>query len=292
MMVGFAVVVPWTGAMVKLIGEPVPAPQINAVRFTVQTVLFAAIAIGLARRLPPAPRPLWPLLARGLFMAIGSAFLYAGYRAMPLADVAAIFFVEPLLATAFAALFLGEPVGWRRFSAVGVGLAGAVIVIGPKFDQLGWPALAPLMAAISFAVTSMFTRRFSALANAPTMQFFASAIGAALLWLGLIAAGAAGVGSLAPVAPATADWGLMLAVGLTSTFSSLMISQSFRVARVSTVAPFQYVELLVAAAVGWIVFRDAVAGHTWLGAALILGSGLFVFWRERRLAASGPRPAR
>lgn len=274
---------PWNGALVKLVGEPVPAIQINALRFWVQIGVFALMMLVVSRGWPARPRPLWPLLARGAFMATGSACLYAGFRVMPLADAAAIYFVEPLLVTLLAALVLREPVGWRRFSAVGVGLVGAWIVTGPKFDTLGLAALWPLGAAVSFAATSMFTRRFAALGDAPTMQFYASIIGALMLTSAMALFAQVEGAGVAPVWLSQRDALLIVALGVSAGFTSLLISNAFRIARASVIAPFQYVELLAAAGVGWLLFREAVSPNTVAGAALILAAGLFVFWREHAL---------
>ena len=282
--IGFSLSVPWSAALVKMIDASAPAGQISAIRFALQTLILAAFL--LARRGWPLtfPRPLTPYILRGSLMSLGSVFLYAGIRAMPLADAAAIFFIQPLLVTALAGLILREPVGWRRGGAVLVGMIGAWIIIGPKFEEIGWTAIYPALSAITFTFVALITRSWGWRADVFAMQL----VGTASASITLVALALIGMGfgwaEAAPVWLSPGDWGLILVIGAVSSVTSLMLTQAFRRTSAAIIAPFQYLELAGSALAGYVIFAEKPGVNSWIGAALVLAAGLFVWARERRLA--------
>jgi drug/metabolite transporter (DMT)-like permease len=229
------------------------------------------------------------LLRAALIVAATAAF-FAALRAMPIADAIAIFFVEPFLLTLLGALFLGEGLGWRRLAACAVGFLGALLILRPSFAEIGPVALLPLVTALCFAFYMVLTRRLARRLSAVDLQFW-TALGATALLVPIIFWGSAsGVGDLTPVWPEGRFWGYLAAVGIVATASHLMISAALGLAPAGMLAPLQYLEIVSATALGYLIFADLPDRQTLAGIALIVAAGFYVFLRERRLAR-GPLPA-
>lgn len=284
LMIAGVMSLPVLDTFAKLLTETTSAGQVAWVRFVVQSLILLPFLLWRPGNRPWRPEK--PLLQamRGVLIAAATLFYFSALAEMPIPDALAIFFVEPLLLTALSALFLGEKVGWRRFSAVGVGLIGALVIIGPKFDSVGATALLPLGAATCFAAYIALTRQLGGSTGAVAMQFYAGLAGALVMGPALLLGDAAGVGFLELNWPAGRDWALILGLGVAATAAHLLIVAALRHAAASLLAPFQYMEMISATLLGLLVFGDFPDGGVWLGVALIIGSGLFVFWRERQLA--------
>lgn len=264
--------------------------QVTFFRFALQALFAGAlvVATGGIARLRPAR--LWPNLLRGLLIGSASLCFFTAVKYMPLADAIAVFFVEPMILTMLSGLFLKEPVGWRRWSAVVVGFAGALIVIQPSFALFGPVSLLPLGTATLFAVYMLLNRRLSRQDSLLLMQCLAGLGGIVATGLGLAAGLAFGIGDLAPGLPARAfDWVLILALGLLATFGHLFVVAAFRHAEASLLAPFQYIEIVSATIAGLVIFGDFPSPSKWVGITVIVASGLYTFWRESRRRA-GPVP--
>lgn len=248
-----------------------------------QIVLLRSLAcLGLLALLRRRGEPWWPaglghpvLLARSAFEIGVTAAFFGALALMPLGDAVAIMFTAPILLTALATPLLGERVGWRRWTAVLVGFLGVLVVIRPGGAGHGWVAVLPLAAACCIAGRDILVRRLPA-----GLDNRAVVIGTTLA---LLAYGA--VASLFAWRPVTA-WLLLGATAgaVTVTLAFLAYVEATRTAEVSYLQPFKYGAIPLSYLWGWLVFGDlpdAVAG---LGVALIVGSGLFIWHRERRLA--------
>ena len=179
---------------------------------------------------------------------------------------------------------LGEAVGWRRLSACGAGFAGALIVVRPSFSALGPVALLRLITATLFVFYVLATRRTARHEGPVAMQAWAGVFGA-LVMAGTIAAfSGRGVAAFTLVVPDARAWALMLGVGAAATLSHLCLVAAFARAPAPVLAPLQYLEIVSAAAFGLLLFGDFPDGVTWIGIAVIVASGLYVIWRERRRA--------
>ena len=223
---------------------------------------------------------------RGVLMGVGGLCFFTAVKYMPLADAMAVFFAEPLILTLFSAIFLKEKVGWRRFSAVGIGLIGTMIVIQPSFEIFGAVSLLPLATAVSFAVYLILNRKYGAKESPLVMQFYAGIGGWLSSGLIVIFGTFAGLDDLSFGLPqGIHPWLLLLLLGIIGTVSHLMVVQAFKLAPASMLAPFQYLEIVNAVLVGLIVFGDFPTPSKWLGIAIIIGSGFYVFIRERRVKA-------
>lgn len=282
MMAAGVLVIPGIDAIAKYLADTLPPGQIAAGRFLFQLAFLLPIVLVTGRPLRSNHPGLNAL--RGCLIAGATLFFFWALAYMPLADTVAIFFVEPLILTLIAAVFLKEPVGWRRLTAIVVGLVGAMLVIRPSFQTIGLPALLPLGAATCFAIYLVLTRKVAAGDDILTMQLWAGFFGLAMLGSALTVGSAAGVDVLDPIWPSASEWLWMATLGAIATSGHLLIVGAFRRASPGILAPFQYLEILGAVLLGVVIFGDFPSLLTWIGILIIVASGLYVFHRERRLA--------
>ncbi len=269
-------------------------------RFGVQIVwlLLTFGGLALARRgsvrlrrqavLAPSLRPsrIDVHLLRGALHGSASLLFFVAVTYMPLADAIAVFFVEPMILIALSALFLREQVGWPRRVAAVVGFGGALLVIQPSYALFGPVSLLPLATATLFACYLLVTRRFSVDDHPLTMQLW-SGTGATATTLAFIAVGeVVGAGDYQFTLPSTstAVW-LFLGIGAISAFAHIVIVIAFSLAEASVLAPFNYLEIVTATFFGFVVFDDFPGSLQWVGIAVIVATGLFIFFRERKLEA-------
>lgn len=292
LMIGFAVTGPLIDTFAKLAAPHMAVGQVAAARFTVQALLLLplAFALGVAHR--PDRREAALHLARAGLILFATGCFFAAIREMPIADAMAIFFVEPFVLTLLGGLFLGEAVGWRRLAACAVGFGGALLVIQPRFADFGLIALLPLGTAVSFAFYMLLTRQMVQRTHPVTMQAYTALAAMGLAWLVLALGGRLAIPELTttPVSPLLAlD---LIAVGIAATIAHLFISYALRFAPAATVAPLQYLEIVAATVIGFLIFDDLPDRSMILGVAIIIGSGLYVFFREARAGrAKRPLPA-
>lgn len=249
-------------------------------RFVMQCIVLGGVIALLRRTIQTGP---WPLLVLGGFTsAVTLGALIAAFATMPIATAIAIFFVEPLILTVLSALVLGERTGWRRYVAVLVGLIGALIVIRPSWDVFGWASLLPLVAATAFATNAVVIRKLSARMDSLSIQFWFALIALVMIGAVLLPTGAMALFSPDGGFDGSGPWGLLAIMGCLSALTFFLISEAFHRAPASSIAPFQYLEIVGAVALGYFVFGDFPDLWTWAGTAIILGSGLYVFNRERK----------
>ena len=233
-------------------------------------------------------------LTRSGLLVVANCAFYLALAAMTIAEATSIFFVAPLLITALSALVLHEAVGPRRWAAVCVGLAGVLVMLRPGEGVLRLVALLPIVAATAYAIMQIITRRLGTTERASTIAFYAQAgFIAASVAIGLVA----GDGRYAPeddaslafllrawTIPSVPDATLFIALGVINGVGGYLMSQAYRIARPATIAPFEYVALPMAVMWGVVFFGNWPDLVTWVGMALICGSGLYVLHRETVLA--------
>jgi len=283
LMIAAMLIGPSLDVVAKLLMERLSPGQVATTRFLLQSafLLPAVWAIGQLAR----PERLHVLA--GCFLAGAIFCINMALREMPVANVLAIFFVEPLILTLLAALILRERLGWRRLMAVAVGLMGALIVLRPNLAAYGVSAIWPVATAVLFAVYMLITRVMSTRGGRLALQFWTGAVAAIALGT---ATGAAAVISpeAAPLAwPTGREAVLFLGLGLLAVLVHQLIVMALSRAEAGVIAHFQYIEIVSATALGWLVFGDFPDPMTWLGTAVIIAAGVYVFRRERRLARAG-----
>ena len=283
LMAAGALTAPGTHAIAKSLGGEISAGQLSATRYLFQVMfLLPVIWVAHGWRIPA---PTFAQAVRGVTVGSSGLFFFWALQYLPLATASAIFFVEPLILTALSAMFLGEPVGWRRLTAVSVGFVGALIVIRPSFAAVGYAALLPLLAALTFAIYLAMTRRQAGGETAVIAQFWVCLFGVLALSLAMGLGGPAGVAVLAASWPTALEWALLAAMGAIALVSHRLAISAFRsAAPASILAPFQYLEIFSAILLGVMLFGDLPDAATILGTAIIIGSGLYVFRREQALA--------
>ena len=279
--------IPVLDARGKVVVQTVSPFEVHFFRNVIQTVVLLVALPLLGRAVfTPEVRANWVKIAGvGVCLANTGSFLFWSLQSLPLANAIAIFFAEPLILTIFCVIFLGERVGIHRASAVLVGLLGAVVVIRPNFAAFGIAAVLPLCAATAFAAAMTILRSLSGQVDAVRTQAIAGIFGSAFLGVVLIIGGLAEVEIMEFTMPPAHLWHLILAIGLGATLAQLMLTVALRFAEASVLAPFQYLEIVAATAIGYFWFGDFPDALTWVGTALILGAGLYVVHRERKLAA-------
>lgn len=217
------------------------------------------------------------VLLRNLCEMIGAVGMVVGLSKIPLSLMAAIMQTAPLVVTLGAAVFLGEPVGWRRWAAVAVGLTGMLMVIRPFGATFtGWEIF-PVIGVTGLAARDLVTRTLP-----PAMPSLAvSAFGfASVLPAGLAVLLISG----APLASTPMVFVHMACAVVVTAVGYLAVTTAMRMAPVSAVAPFRYTRLVFTAGLGIAIFGERPDGWTWAGASLIMAAGLYSFVREHRLA--------
>jgi drug/metabolite transporter (DMT)-like permease len=221
---------------------------------------------------------------------VATGAFFQALRFMPIADAIAIFFVSPLILTLLGALLLGEEVGPRRIIACLVGFGGTLLVIRPSFEVFGAVAFLPLATALLFALYMLLTRRMAQRMHPVTMQAYTALATTALVVPVLIAFDGSGKALFDPAWPDGWGWVTLIGVGIAATVTHLFLSFALRLAPAATLAPLHYLEIAAATTFGWLVFSDLPDGLTVLGIAIIVGSGIFVLMRERKVSQRVAKP--
>lgn len=215
------------------------------------------------------------VLLRNLGELIGTVGFVTAIALTPISSASAVLQATPLAVTLGAALFLGEPVGWRRWSAILAGFAGVLLVIRPGLEGFDINSLFAVQGVIGLAIRDLSTRRVDRGVSSYQLSFLA--------FLTLIPAAAvlSLVSPRAPVLPDTYLWSMMAGAVVLGGLSYYAIVGAMRIGEVSFVTPFRYSRLLFALVVGFFVFRERPDALTLLGAAVIVGSGIYTVLRER-----------
>lgn len=220
-----------------------------------------------------APRPGLQATRVALSAAESVLFFYA-LTALPLAEVMTYYMAGPIYVTALSPWLLGERIGWRRWSAVGVGFMGVVLALHPSPQTLTPQSVAALVGSLMYAGFIIATRK---LAGTPGTVLVTAQLLASLVLGGALVAGQGWT------SPGCTDLGLMLVLAAGSLTGNLCVNWALRLAPASVVVPFQYTLILWGALFGSLFFGDVLSPATLAGAAIIVGAGLFIFNREQRL---------
>lgn len=213
---------------------------------------------------------------RGLLLAGEICVMVAGFTLLGLVESHAIFAAYPLLVAALSGPVLGEVVGWRRWAAIGVGFVGVLIILQPGVTVFAPAALFPLASALMFALYGLLTR-FVARKDSAATSFF---------WTGVTGAVAMTAVGLFYWEPMTApDWRWMGLLCVTGALGHFLLIKCYEVAEASAVQPFAYLQLVFASALGILVFGETIRANVAVGAAIVVGAGLFTLWREQRRKA-------
>ncbi|MDK3074050.1 DMT family transporter [Sedimentitalea sp. JM2-8] len=239
---------------------------------------FAAFVVAIAARarggVAAAARTAQPgiQIIRALLLAAEICVAVLGFTILGLVESHAVFACYPLLIAALSGPILGERVGWRRWSAIGVGFIGILIILQPGFGVFDPWAIIPLVSAVMFAVYGLLNRYAARRDSTATSFFWTGTVGAVLMT-------AVGVWFWEPMAPR--DWGWMLTLCVTGVSGHWLLIRCYEAAEASAVQPFAYFQLVFASAMGMMLFGETLRANVAIGAAIIVAAGLFTLWRER-----------
>lgn len=204
---------------------------------------------------------------------IGTIGMITALMLAPLATVSAIMQATPLFVTMGAALFLGEGVGWRRWSAVVVGFVGVLFILNPFGESFDRDALWAIVGVLGLSLRDLATRLVPQNMGSSAVAFF-STLG--LLPLGLVMVPIAGT---EPVAPITLF--LLIILALIGGTGYLFLTAALRLSEISAVSPFRYTRLVFAILIAVVLLGERPSLSVYLGSAIVVASGLFILWRER-----------
>ena len=264
-------------SMAKYLMQSYPVAQVVWARFFFH-VVFVMIAMGFSVRQQIKTQSIILQCARSFFMLTTTVLFFVGLHFLPLATASTIMFVSPIFVTILSVFLLGEKVGVRRWAGVVAGFTGAIVVVRPGFQGFDWSALFVLAAAFTHAFYQIFTRKARLYDSPITSLFYTGLVGAVLM---------TGVVPFYWQTVAVSDYLLLVSLGLAGGVGHLCLIRAFQSAPASVVAPFSYSSLIWATLFGYILFSDLPDRWTLIGASLIIGSGLYIFHRERVTRESG-----
>ncbi len=289
LMLGFCIVAPLADALAKLLGGRIDLVELVTIRMIAQILICGPIVWVLAIPLAMNRRMLRLVALRSLLHILGIGTMFLSLRYLPLADAVAIAFVMPFIMLLLGFFVLGEEVGSRRIIACAVGFTGTLMVMQPSFAEVGWPALLPVGVAVVFALFMLVTRQIAKDVDPIGLQLVSGIIAVLLLVPSLALLSGSDVPGFAITMPDSGTWWLVAVMGALGTGGHLMMTWALRFAPSATLAPMQYLEIPMAALLGWLIFRDFPNGLALAGIVVTICAGLYIIAREQRLSRSERR---
>jgi len=271
-------------AIVKSMAGEWPAPAMATVRYVVGTMLLAVVLArseGAKAIALPRDKLQW---LRGTAISVSAIGMFFAVWLMPLSEATTIAFTQPMITALLAALFLGERAKRSTWIATLIAFVGVFIVLRPNFASAGLGSLFPLMGATGMAVTIIANRAVTGRASVLTMQYYMSVTAMIVLSVVTVAAHFSGSEAFRLTWP---DWTILVRcafMGFSATAAQMLIYMGTVKAGAGTIAPMTYGQLLMATVLGWVFFGDRPDALALLGAAIIIGAGLYL-WRTGRVKA-------
>jgi drug/metabolite transporter (DMT)-like permease len=275
-------------SLIKVTAESVPPGQAVFFRslFAIPVILVWLMMRGEMREGLRARAPMGHVW-RGVVGVTAMGLGFAGLRYLPLPEVTAIGYAAPILTVIFAAMFLGEKVGPFRLGAVALGMTGVLIVLSPRLSVDGaiteaqtLGALLVLGGAVFAALAQVFIRKLVATESTSAIVFWFSVTSSALALITL---------PFGWVVPTIQQAALLVLAGLLGGLGQILLTSSYRWADASVVAPFEYVSILFALAIGYWIFAEVPTPTMLGGASLVVAAGILIIWRERKLGLERAR---
>ncbi|MFT7595683.1 MAG: drug/metabolite transporter (DMT)-like permease [Paracoccaceae bacterium] len=278
-MLGFAV----EDMFIKLMAGALPTWEIIAALGTGGATVFAGLIVWQRQSLFSRACLTWAVLGRNLGELIGTMGFITAIALTPISTASAILQATPLMVTLGAAIFLKEPVGWRRWSAILIGFLGVILVIRPGMEGFDALSLFAVIGVLGLGVRDLLTRNIPAVMSSFQLSFlgFLTLIPSACI-LSLFS-------DRSYVTPTPGLWMLMAGSIVLGVASYYAIVAAMRVGEVSYVTPFRYSRMIFALVVGVVVFGERPDALMLLGAAIIIGSGFYTIWRETTLKSRARR---
>jgi drug/metabolite transporter (DMT)-like permease len=267
----------------KHLGDAYPPILIAMVRYWA----FAGFAILLAsrssvglRRTAAANRP-WLQIARGILLAVQIGLSIFSFSRVGLAATHTLYAGTPLVVACLSVPFLGERVGWRRWTAISIGFVGIILIINPLQATFDSKIAIPALGTVLFAVYSVMTRLASRTDSSGTAFFYTGVAGAVAISL---------VGPFYWTHITLADWLWMATLCITGTSGHYLLIRAFDLLDAVVVQPMTYIQTVLVCLMGVFVFGEVMTLNMIVGCAIVIGAGIFTIWREAMLSRSAPRP--
>ncbi len=213
---------------------------------------------------------------RGVLLALEVCILVAAFTLLGLIESMAIFISYPLIVAALSGPILGEQVGLYRWTAIGIGFIGVLVILQPGGGVFSPYALLAVVSAMMFALYTLLTRYVARKDTAATSFFWTGVAGA-------VAISAIGIWFWEPMA--RGDWLWMLALCISGATGHYLLIKTYEVAEASAVQPFAYLQLVFVSVIGLFVFNEDLRTNVVIGAGLVIAAGIFTLWRARRATA-------
>ena len=271
--------------LAKLLTETGMEPEaIIAIRLAmVSSVVLAIVAYRWKDRPMMTTKPGLHILRGVIQIGAATSFVY-GVRQLPIETATSISFVSPLFITILSVLFLGEKVGIRRWAAVVIGFGGVLLILRPGGSSFEWAMLFPMLASFLWANSIIITRAMRTSEGPLTVLAWSTFAG----FLAVLPFGASSA-----VWPSQEQWILLSALTGCHLLAQTLVIYAYRMASASMLAPFNYSSLVWATILGLVIWGSTPDAMTVAGALTLAGSGLYVWWRERIIAAAAePEPAK
>jgi len=265
----------------KHLGTVYPPIFVTMVRYWA----FAGFALFLAGRTPVglkgvvSANRLWLQIARGVLLVAQIVVSITSFSRVGLAASHTIFAATPLVVACLSVPLLGEKVGWRRWTAIGIGFAGILLIVNPLHATFDYKIVIPVIATVMFAVYSVMTRLASRTDTADTAFFYTGVAGAAAITF---------IGPFYWTHITLADWLWMLVLCITGMTGHYLLIRAFSLLDAVVVQPMSYIQTVLVCLIGVFVFGEVMTVNMIGGCAIVIAAGIFTIWREARLGRTPP----
>lgn len=265
-----------SAAVRELVNRDYPLGEVLLFRYVFASGMFWAILLSTAGFWALATRRPLDHAVRGISGVVSLALLYVAITRIPIADATAIAYAAPIFITLLSIFLLGEVIGTRRWVAVILGFVGVLMIARPQSESWDIGMLAALGSAFTGALVAIWLRKLSSSEHSAAIGIYYNSLGSIVclgwvLWTGWLT-------------PRLDDAWLLIAFALGCGLQQWLLTVSFRYAQASLLAPFEYLAMVFAAIVGFVFWGEIPVVTTWIGAAIIAASGLFIFNRQQRMA--------
>jgi drug/metabolite transporter (DMT)-like permease len=258
----------------KWLVQSVPVLVVVWLRFVTHTLIASALLFPMRGRALVRTRHLRWHLVRGLMFVAMTGMNFSALQYLQLTVTASIFFMVPILVALMSVPLLGEKLDARRWTAIVAGFAGVLVVVRPGSEAFHPAILLALANAVLYAFFNMMTRKLAAYDPPETIQFLPAVVASVVLAPFALAAWESPAGWF--------EWFMLCMLGVFGGTGHYLLAMAHRYAPASTLAPFLYQQILYMALFGYLVFGNVPDKETWIGAAIVVASGLYLFSRERR----------
>lgn len=274
-MVGAIIIFSFVDALAKYLTTSIPPIQLIWGRYASQAVVLVIFVLASGRTYAFRSASPRMQVTRGVILGVSSMMFMTGMSLIPLADAVAISFVSPLFVTLLSIPILKEKVGWRRMAAVTVGFIGVMIIVRPGASTFSPGSLWALLGALSWSVGFIVTRRLGLKDPVLTTSLISTVAGAITLTFALPFVWEPVVWEI---------WAVVFLFAMVNLVAQTMLITATTRAEASLLAPFTYVQMVGAVGLGYLIFGDLPDQWTWVGSAIVIASGLYV-WRRERIRA-------